>query len=228
MRMIAGLIGPKGCGKDTSAAYLIKEAGFMRAAFADALYKEAADAFGVTVEFLGNRDTKEADLPELRLERCRDPEFVKVVLELAGYSYKRRKEMRAPRSPRFIMQLWGTEYRRRSKSGWDSYWLDKVQAIIDANPDRSFVITDVRFNNEGDFVEKHGGFLVRIRRPELEAREAADRARKGTAAHSSETEMLTRKVAYELFNVEGKPESLREGILGAIGHAASCLTPAAA
>lgn len=216
---IVGLIGVKGAGKDTCAAYLVNEHNFMRVAFADALYKEVADAFGVSVEFLGNRSTKETDLPQLSLANCRDEAFVRVVLAHAGYSYKRRKEMRAPRSPRFIMQLWGTEYRRRSAGGWDSYWLDKVQAIIDANPGRSFVITDVRFNNEGNFVEDRDGILVRIRREELEALEAANRARNGTAAHSSETEMLARVVAAELFNIEGKPEVLRDGIIAALGLA---------
>ena len=216
MRQIVGMMGLRGSGKDTTARYLIEQ-NYVRMGFADALYQEIAQAFGVTVEFLGNRDTKESDLPELSLARCQDAGFVKEVLKLAGYSYKRRKEMLAPRSPRFILQLWGTEYRRRGENGRDSYWLDIVRAAIDASPDRSFVITDVRFNNEADFIEAIGGILVRVRRPELEAREAADRKKNGRAAHPSETELLTRKVNHELFNLEGQPEALRHGILSAVG-----------
>lgn len=216
MRQIVGMMGLRGSGKDTSARYLIDQ-NYIRIGFADALYKEVADAFGVTVEFLGNRDTKETDLPQLSLARCQEAGFVKEVLKLAGFGYKSRKEMLAPRSPRFILQLWGTEYRRRGESGRDSYWLDIVRDAIEALPERSFVVTDVRFNNEADFIEAIGGILVRVRRVELEIREAADRRKNGRAAHPSETELLNRKVGHELFNIEGQPEALREGILRAVG-----------
>jgi hypothetical protein len=59
--------------------------------------------------------------------------------------------------------------------------------------------------------------LIRIRRYALEAREAADRAKNGSAAHPSETELLARPVACELENVEGDPDSLRRGLYEALG-----------
>lgn len=57
--MMVGLLAKRGCGKDTVADYLVEEYGFTRIAFADALYEEVAQMYGVTVAFLQSRDTKE-------------------------------------------------------------------------------------------------------------------------------------------------------------------------
>lgn len=232
--MLIGLIGVKGAGKDTCAEFLVREKQFRRVAFADALYGETASAYQVTVAFLGNRATKERPLPELALTHCQDLAFVEaavatltrsralrraVLARAASGTYMKGVSRRqvnailnAPRSPRWTLQLWGTEYRRRAY-GEDEYWLKRVQAEIDSHPECSFVVTDVRFKNEADFIERMaGGLLVRVRRPDLERLEAANRARNGTAAHPSETELLNRTVAFEVLNKESQPESLRDGI----------------
>lgn len=217
MQKIVGLLGVKGSGKDTAAQFLVSSRGYRRIGFADALYKEAANAFGVTVEFLNNRDTKETDLPQLALSVCQDRVYAACVehcLRLGGSLTP--EELEAPRSPRFILQFWGTEYRRRGVPGLcegaDSYWLDKVKAVIVDNPDTSFVVTDVRFRNEFNFVREIGGMLARVRRPELEAREALERAKSGRAAHGSETELLDANVDVDLNNPEGQPSVLRDAI----------------
>lgn len=154
--MLIGLMGGKGHGKDTAAKRLVEKFGFQRRAFADKLYQEVAQAFGVSTDFLGNRDTKESPLPELALSRCADAEFVKVVLKTETES----GALLAPRSPRFIMQRWGTEYRRQH--GVDDYWLKVLEPELQSNPEGLFAITDVRFLNETSFVERHGGLLVRV------------------------------------------------------------------
>ncbi len=240
MRQIVGMLGPRGSGKDTCAAVLVSEAGFERVAFADKLYRETAEAFGVTVMFLGNRSTKETDLERLALRHCKDAHFVEVALSAAthdvalrkgalklhthgvgpaGVSIRRMKTLlKKARSPRLTMQQWGTEYRRRSKYGLDSYWLDQVSAVIHARPDRSFVITDVRFHNEGDFVERQGGVLVRVRRKEIEARDAAERQASGLALHPSETEMLSRPVVFEIENKEGQFDDLKTQVLAVVSQ----------
>ena len=120
-------------------------------------------------------------------------------------------ELKAPRSPRQIMQYWGTEYRRRR--GVDAYWLDRVAAVLDANPDKNFVITDVRFKNEAVFVRRYFGALVRVRRILVEEQEARNREASGTAAHPSETEMLGYPVDVEVFNEENAPQVLQAGVL---------------
>jgi hypothetical protein len=217
MGHIVGLIGAKGCGKDTFAKVLSSRFGYVRLAFADALYGEAAAAFNVTVDFLGNRDTKETPLPELALVRCKDPHFLIAVLnekpaDMSGYDW-----LHLPRSPRWILQKWGTEYKRRSQFGYDSYWLDQIRDAILANPSGNFVITDVRFSNEANFVALLEGTLVRIRRPLLEQQEAEERANNGTAAHPSETELLNWQVQRTVINEEGNLHRLdqeAEALLG--------------
>lgn len=211
---IVGLLGIRGAGKDTCALSLVNACGFTRAAFADSLYQEVAEAFGVSVEFLANRDTKETPLAELALQNCKNPDFIRVVLQMHGYAYKRRWVMRMKRSPRWVLQYWGTEYRRRSQHGTDSYWLDKVAALMDSRPESSFVITDVRFVNEARFILEKGGVLVRIRRESLEHKaEEERRLKKGAGSHSSETELLGFPVWRELFNLEGNPGALESATL---------------
>jgi hypothetical protein len=209
---VVGLIGVKGAGKDTAAATLINEFGFQRVAFADALYREVAEAFGVTVEFLGNRDTKELPQDELKLLNCTVDGFVATALDIArdeGLDL----DVRTPLSPRWVLQLWGTEF-RRIREGHDSYWLDRVNDIIRANPTINFVVTDVRFINEASYITKTlGGKLVRIRRPVLEAKEALARAANGTAAHRSEVELLTYPTDLEAVNVEGQLDSLSTALV---------------
>ena len=147
--------------------------------------------------------------------KCKDLNFVLIALAhlIKGGCRDLYKEMDSPRSPRWTLQLWGTEYRRRSEHGYDSYWLDKVSSLIKINPEKRFVITDVRFTNEADWVEREGGTLIRVSRPVLEEREAlARKAGTLTALHPSETELMQRVVPYTLLNQEGKPESLISGL----------------
>ncbi|KWU17824.1 hypothetical protein AS149_13975 [Burkholderia cenocepacia] len=194
-----------------------------------------ADAYRVTTAFFANRRTKETNLGELALKHSGNRDFVEVALEslnpngrirklaLAYHqtgkiaAHRSRRVVKAlidnKRSPRWTMQLWGTEYRRKSKYGIDSYWLDQVAALIKAHPNQDFVITDVRFRNEAVFVGILGGQLVRVSRPVLEALEAAERAKNGTAAHASETELLGYPVQHTVLNEEGKLMNLRSTVL---------------
>lgn len=232
--MLIGLIGVRGSGKDTCAEYLVESIGATRIAFADALYSEVSETFGVTVAELQDRKGKEIPQESLALERCKDPDFVKVFLASTGRKKFSAKFLKAPRSPREILQIWGTQYRRRSQHGWDSYWLDKVTALIKAVPDKIFVIksespqevnhllntlpdsvfviTDVRFINEARFIESNAGKLIRINRPVRDEEEANLRAKGDpTALHPSATELLNYP-CQTLINEEGKPESLLKGL----------------
>lgn len=222
MQEIIGLLGVKGAGKDTAAAVLMKNFEFQRVAFADALYEEVADAFGVTVQFLGNRDTKELPQDEFRLLNCTNSGFVETVMDIAEEQEK-FIDVTTPLSARWVLQLWGTEF-RRIREGHDSYWLDRVDEIISANPDINYVITDVRFINEAKYVanknhqaehasSRSEGRNVRVRRLELEASEAKERALNGTASHFSEVELLGYPVDFEAFNEDGRPEVLANALI---------------
>lgn len=226
---IVGLTGKKGAGKDTIAALLCKFFGFTRLAFADALYQEVATTFDVTVDFLGNRDTKETPLPQLALKNCTDAQFVEVGLDLATsllshvpeqyhamaapyadedgvfFLHKLPSDIarHIPLSPRVVMQLWGTEYRRVLFA--DSYWRDKVKtAIVAGGPNGKFVVTDVRFPDEADLLKSMGGIIARVLRPALQKSKQA----LTTEQHPSEIAMDGYEVARTVVNVEGQPDAM--------------------
>ncbi|KVP75335.1 hypothetical protein [Burkholderia ubonensis] len=203
MQKVVGLVGLRGSGKDTAAQFLVAK-GWRRIAFADALYLEVAEAFGVTVEFLQRRETKETPQPELALINCKDEVFVGCFL---AYDEARQKaegapqpsiltQLSQPRSPREILQVWGTEYRRQMYT--DDYWRAQVAKVVKAHPETNFVITDVRFPDEGHLVEDElDGELGRIRRPGLGG--SNDKA----LLHASEVAMLDYPIALEFLNEEG-------------------------
>ena len=60
---------------------------------------------------------------------------------------------------RTILQLYGTEYRRKQNS---NYWVDKVKETIQDNPDKLYYITDARFINEIEMLEKENTYLVKL------------------------------------------------------------------
>lgn len=217
MNRIIGLTGARGAGKDTVAKMLASEL-FVRTAFADALYIEVAKAYGVPVDLLQYRSTKETPLMALALERCADLGFVarmrdvfaQELAECAKHAWLpesldffaaiRQDEVLAqwmaePRSPRFILQYWGTEY-RREVSG-DSYWRDQVSSQLQTRPDEKFVVTDVRFPDEANLLRSMGGAIIRVTRPELAYEDqTADK-------HPSELAMLDYPCDGELVNREG-------------------------
>ena len=218
MQQVVGLVGLRGAGKDTAAQVLL-EKGWRRAAFADALYIEAAAAFGVTVDFLQHRDTKESPLPELALVNCTDMLYVGAFLGYederlleAGAHIPRLTQLTQPRSPREILQAWGTDYRRKLYS--DSYWRDQVLQVIQANPDVNFVVTDVRVPDEAKLIEETlGGRLGRVVRPSLPG--ADDK----TLLHSSEVAMLDYPIERVFVNEEGADgmARFRAAVLHAFG-----------
>lgn len=223
MQKVVGCIAPAGWGKDTLVGYLA-QFGFERIAFADPLYKEVATAFGVTPEFLGNRETKEKPLARLSLQNCMDKNFVAVAVKYLDKAVSKKiarqagefartgkipvncssrqikKVIKQARSPRRILQVWGTEYRRQSQFGYDNYWLEKAHQVIKENPNQDFAFSDCRFTNEANFIEEIGGVLVRIVRPALKD--------SLVVSHSSEVELLNRNTKFVAINEEGNPNSL--------------------
>lgn len=197
MRKIIGFIGQKGAGKDTAAQALV-ERGWMRLAFADAVYQEVADAFNVPVAFLQNRDTKETPLPELALSRCNQdveygtPLYSETIIAMEQGEGNRVQIMNKPRSPRRVLQTWGDEYRR--KNFRDDYWTALVEDAIASHAQTNVIVTDVRYINEAQIIQHLGGMLARIVRPELDSQ--ADAA----SLHVSEQQMLNYPTDYTFIN----------------------------
>ena len=69
-------------------------------------------------------------------------------------------------TPRHMMQTLGTEWGRDSVN--ENIWViaaaKRIAQLNQTHPDTTIIITDVRFENEADFVRKHG-FLIHVERP---------------------------------------------------------------
>lgn len=175
MNLTSTLIGFTGrpySGKDTC-AQLLSQHGFHRAAFADVLRHEVAEAWRIDMRLLSEPSTKEWPQSVLAVRRCWDLQFVKA-MAAAGH------DTAEPRSPRWIMQRWGTEYRRAQSS---RYWLDHIARWVGQQRAAGLMrlcITDVRFADEAALLRSLGGRIVQVHRPELPARDA------DTVTHISE------------------------------------------
>lgn len=229
---LVGLIAKKRAGKDTLALALAKF-GYQRIAFADKLYAEVAEAYSTTVQHLNDPALKQTPQDLLALKNCKDPRFIEVglIVGLAEAGSKvsveavRRflgdcsstcagggkcethreieAELNKPRSPRWTLQKWGTEYRR--KLDGDRYWLEVIEAIVNAAPACArFVITDCRFLNEVACVYGLGGLTMRIRRKKVDELAAIGKANGDPDwCHPSEIELDDCVATMEVENREG-------------------------
>ena len=190
MKLIA-LCGAAGAGKDTVADMLPAR----KLAFADALYREVAEAWGVEQHVLRCRETKETPSRLLRLDWCGNDAFTGH-LRRAGVVFQGSFDGdQMPRSPRQILQGWG-DYRRAQDP---DYFVKQMQ------PDGDTVITDVRFPNEAALVRQLGGQLWQIRRPGYEA---------GGTGHASDTDGSEFRPDVVLENF-GSLDDLRRTVLDA-------------
>jgi len=157
MRLI-GLAGPAGAGKDTVAEILRDHYGWAVVSFSDELYREVSAAFGVPVEQLKRRDTKEAPSALLAPRRCADPDARAMLKRLAGNAGRAC-------SPRWVLQRWGTQCRRHYDP---EYWVkctERRMAELAAEGYPGVANTSVRFANELDHMDRYGGQVVHVVRP---------------------------------------------------------------
>lgn len=139
---IIGILGFKGSGKDTAAQALIREEGFTKFAFADAL-KDTLAAM-----FCWDRKALEGVTPESRQWRESVDTWWAERLDIPHFT------------PRFAMTHVGTEVLR--KHFHDDMWLANIERRIElSNADR-VIITDCRFPNEAEMIRRMGGRFVRI------------------------------------------------------------------
>jgi len=169
--MILGLNGLKGSGKDTVAAYLIKEHDFERRAFADPLKKSVAALF---------------DIPYHEIDKWKNEEVFVQLGDTAGLTYK-TGTFRSMTFRQFL-QRYGTESHRGVFG--DNFWLDYTLPKDAYYAGRNIAITDLRFENEAMRVHSCGGFIVEVVRPGLDDKDQ----------HSSELPLNKRTIDYRLMN----------------------------
>lgn len=81
-------------------------------------------------------------------------------------------------SPRQAMQKLGTEFGREMVH--DEMWLKRAQVHLDCKP--RLIVTDVRFDNEAQFIRTNGGHVVKIVRPECQ-KVNEHKSEKGVSEH---------------------------------------------
>lgn len=152
MKLI-GLHGPARCGKDTVAWYLTKYHGYEQAAFAGPVKRMIESLLGMHPNTL--EEMKDQTLSHLG---C---------------------------TPRVLLQTLGTEWGRdivgpRMSPG-SGLWVRMMEERLDLMEEFGMydvVITDVRFQDEADFIHRLGGVVVHVRRE--------DRPTIATPDHASE------------------------------------------
>jgi len=162
-KMIIGLVGFIGSGKDTAADYLVNFHEFRRDSFAATLKDAVSAVFGWDRELLEGR-TKSAR--EWREQV--DPWWA--------------NRLNMPNlTPRLVLQLWGTEVCR--KGFHDDIWIASLESRL-RNATDSIVISDCRFPNEIKAIKDAGGKVIRVTRgPDPEWYDAAVSVNKGEAGN---------------------------------------------
>lgn len=143
--MLVGLNGLKGSGKDTVGEYLVNEWGFERLSFAEKLKESAASLF---------------DIDPIMWEVWKNDPKAKVAL-INDYGKILNRGSVIP--VRVFLQRYGTEA-HRDIFGQD-FWVDHAMKGVD--PNKNYVFTDARFENELQRIKSLGGYNLQILRPEL-------------------------------------------------------------
>uniref|UniRef100_A0A6G6ABQ5 Deoxynucleotide monophosphate kinase n=1 Tax=Borely moumouvirus TaxID=2712067 RepID=A0A6G6ABQ5_9VIRU len=143
--VLIGLMGNAGSGKTTFAEYIVKNHGFIEKSFADPLKKACQKLFLFEDhQIYGTQEQKET--PDSRWFNC---------------------------TPRTALQFVGTELFRDNLDrimpglGKDIFihhfkiWYERE---LQRNPDVRVVVSDVRFQNEADFIKSLGGTVIKISR----------------------------------------------------------------
>lgn len=163
--MIIGISGYARVGKDEAAKVLVDKYGFERIAFADKL-RDFLYALNPLIK---------ADVPAQVVVRdgvnikrlmtdADTPSTVNIDVRLRDvidkYGWDGYKETPYVGEIRPLLQRLGTEAGRQVL--WDSIWIDA--ALHDLDPEKNYVVTDVRFPNEAGAVKERGGKVWRITR----------------------------------------------------------------
>jgi hypothetical protein len=142
-KIIIGVCGRIGSGKDTVADYLVNTHGFKRMSFAGSLKDSVSVIFGWDRELLEGRTRQSREWREKPdtwwAERLDIPNL----------------------TPRWILQHWGTEVCRQGFH--NEIWIHSLEHKLENTTD-NVVISDVRFPNEIDSIRRVGGLVVKTTR----------------------------------------------------------------
>lgn len=144
--MVIGICGFARSGKSTIADYLVKEHGFKKVGFKDALVADMKEKFPDLLQLLANMECM------MRLKK-------KGEYTIDDLFNDKPSLMRA------LMQNYGTNVcRNRDPQCWVKAWNKTVRASK-----QNIVVDDVRFFNELSAVTEMDGILIRVKRPDIKS-----------------------------------------------------------
>jgi len=155
MPRLIGIAGKAGAGKDTLAAAFIEYAKYSQYSLAGPLKEACASLFGFSVDNYCSREYKEQVIPW------------------------------CGQSPRTIAQYIGTDMVR--KNFGEDFWIHRLLQEFMLDYESAWkvqaVVSDIRFQNEAEWVLLCGGTLVIVTRPQDECQST------GIPGHSSEADL---------------------------------------
>jgi len=180
--ILIGIAGKARSGKDTIAEYMVNEYGAHRYALADPLKEAISVATGIPLDDFYNEEKKEIENPFWGL------------------------------SPRYFAQHFGTECMRHQFR--EDFWLKRaeleyVRVLQECHP-AFFVIPDIRFENEVDWIREMGGEMWHVIRPAL--------GEGIVRPHASEKGVERREDDTVFVNEEGKIDGLYRAVDNAVSH----------
>ena len=190
MALVLGLHGAAMSGKDTVADYLVDQKGWTaKLSFAHNLKEMCKAIFYLTDHDVHDQAGKHALFakPKTFTENNLGSVLFWMSRTHARFPVSKESKLKVKslvgtelRNPRDILQFVGTEICRELIK---TYHVDIVKQQVLQNPEGKFVITDVRFPNEGDFVlDDLQGSVIKIERPNLSSTNI-------NRQHASETSM---------------------------------------
>lgn len=172
--MLLGLNGQKRSGKDTIAEYLQQQNQNVE------IYKFALpikygclvelSKYGYTFEDLDGQDGFDREenifsrneVLEVLLSAC---EYCKIELTWNDLYFIMLDFPGDKFSIRFMLQIFGTDVARAvDKDFWIHYAQSKYIETITSKPETLFIITDVRFPNEVEFITNNNGSIIQVHR----------------------------------------------------------------
>lgn len=151
--MIIGFAGVSGSGKDTAGEHLVENYGYTRIALGDKVKECLAALLGVDIEFINRNKSNDKDL----LGLYRQSGF-NMGGAISNHVVK-------PITIRHALQRMGTEVGRNILG--ENTWIDLALGSLQLErPDVKVVVTDIRFQNEVDCINRWSGYVWRIHRAE--------------------------------------------------------------
>ena len=150
-RIIIGLVGKKGCGKDTFYRIANNIIPFKRTAFADKIKQQLSQCFNIPLDVIDSFKVDDiAIVSRNKFEKCHIDEYGEVV-DGRPITYSNI-------SGRDFLRNFGMLMRNYDESQFEK----SVQSQILSDKESNFCVTDVRFSSEAKLIKDLGGVLVKI------------------------------------------------------------------